>query len=70
MQRAIFAGLKPSFNFDQSLIEKLACSDDVDKEILQLLFESGAHCMLPKDLAVKWLVSKLPVIRLVGVLFV
>jgi hypothetical protein len=53
MQRTIFAGLKPSFNFEQSLIEKLACIDDIDKEILEQLFEAGAPGMLPKDLAVK-----------------
>jgi hypothetical protein len=53
MQRTIFAGLKPNFNFEQPLIEKLACSDDVDREILQVLFEAGASGMLPKDMAAK-----------------
>ncbi len=53
MLRTLLTGLKPSFSFDQSLIEKLACGDDVDEEILQLLFESGAPGMLPKDLTVK-----------------
>lgn len=49
MQRTILAGLKPNFNFEQSLIEKLACSDDIDREILQILLEAGAPGMLPKD---------------------
>jgi len=40
MLRIIFAGLKGAFNFEQSLIERVACEDEVDKEILQLLFES------------------------------
>ena len=53
MLRTIFAGLKGSFNFEQSLIERVACEDEVDREILQLLFEVGSTGMLPKDLAVK-----------------
>jgi hypothetical protein len=50
MLRTIFAGLKGSFNFEQSLIERLSCSDEVDREILQLLFEAGSPGLLPKDL--------------------
>jgi hypothetical protein len=50
MLRTIFAGLKSSFNFEQSLIERVACKDEIDKEILQLLFEAGSRGMLPKDL--------------------
>src|SRR3972149_4552325 len=46
MLRTIFAGLKGSFNFDQSLIERIACVDEVDKEILQLLFEAGSFGLL------------------------
>jgi len=53
MLRAIFAGLKSSFNFEQPLIERIACEDEVDKEILQLLFEAGSPGLLPKDLAAK-----------------
>ena len=53
MLRTIFAGLKGSFNFEQSLIERVACEDEVDKEILRLLFESGSPGLLPKDLAGK-----------------
>ncbi len=50
MLRTIFAGLKGSFNFEQSLIERTACFDDVDREILRLLFEAGLPGLLPKDL--------------------
>ena len=50
MLRTIFAGLKGSFNFEQSLIERIACSDEVDREILQLLFEAGSPGLLPKDM--------------------
>jgi len=53
MLRTIFAGLKGSFNFDQSLIERVACKDEVDREILHYLFEVGSTGMLPKDLAAK-----------------
>src|SRR3990170_2936248 len=53
MLRTIFAGLKGSFNFEQSLIERVACEDEVDKEILQLLFEAGSPGLLPKDLSSK-----------------
>jgi hypothetical protein len=53
MLRTIFAGLKSSFNFEQSLIERVTCEDEVDKEILQALFEAGSAGLLPKDLAVK-----------------
>jgi hypothetical protein len=51
--RVIFAGLKDSLYFEKSLIEEAACKDDVDKAILQLLFEAGSPGMLPKDLAAK-----------------
>lgn len=51
MLHTIFAGLKGSFNFDHSLIERIACSDEVDDEFLQLLFETGSFGLLPKDLA-------------------
>ncbi len=53
MLRTIFAGLKGSFNFEQSLIERVACVDEADREILQALFEAGSSGLLPKDLAVR-----------------
>jgi hypothetical protein len=53
MLRTIFAGLKGSFNFEKSLIERIACRDEVDREILQLLFEAGSPGLLPKDLQTK-----------------
>jgi hypothetical protein len=52
MQRTIFAGLKDLFHFEKPLIQKVACVDDVDREILEPLFEAGAG-LLPKDLAVR-----------------
>lgn len=53
MLRTIFAGLKGSFNFEQSLIERVACEDEIDREILRLLFEAGSPGLLPKELAAK-----------------
>ena len=50
MLRTIFAGLKGSFSFEKSLIERIACGDEVDREILQLLYEAGSPGLLPKDL--------------------
>src|SRR3972149_2950920 len=50
MLRTIFAGLKGSFNFEQSLIERVACEDEIDSEILQSLFEAGSPGLLPKEL--------------------
>ncbi len=51
MLRTIFAGLKDSFNFERSLIERVACVDAVDREILQLLFQAGSPGLLPNELA-------------------
>src|SRR3990170_1756860 len=52
-QRTILSGLKEFFNFKQPMIERVACLDEVDKEILQVLFEAGSPGVLPKDLATK-----------------
>jgi hypothetical protein len=53
MQRTIFAGLKGLFHFEKPMIQKIACVDEVDVEILEQLFESGSAGLLPKDLAVR-----------------
>ena len=53
MLRTIFAGLKGTFNFEQSLIERVACEDEVDQEILQTLFEVGNSGLLPKDISAR-----------------
>jgi hypothetical protein len=37
----------------KSDIEEIACKDEVDREILQALFEAGSPGLLPKDAAVK-----------------
>src|SRR3989304_3175755 len=53
MLRTIFAGLKGSFNFERSLIERVACEDEIDQEILQALFEAGSPGLLPKYMQAK-----------------
>jgi hypothetical protein len=53
MLRTIFAGLKGSFNFEQSLIERVIREDEVDQEILRLLFETDSLGLFSKDLAAK-----------------
>lgn len=53
MLRTIFVGLKGSFNFEKSLVEKISCKDEIDLEITRLLFESGNRGLLPKDIALK-----------------
>ena len=53
MLRTIFAGLKTSFNFEKSLIERIACRDEIDQEIIQLLYEAGSPGLLPKELQAK-----------------
>lgn len=53
VQRVILNGLKAAgyFHFDVPMLQKLACEDEVDVEILQQLFESGRGGMFPKDVA-------------------
>jgi hypothetical protein len=53
MQRTIFAGLKGMFHFEKPMIQKIACQDEIDAEILELLFEAGGAGLLPKDLAAR-----------------
>ena len=53
MQRTIFAGLKGMFSFDQSLIERVCCKDEVDGLILQVLYEAGRGGVYPKDVAAR-----------------
>lgn len=57
--RVIFTGLKDSLQFEKSLIEEAACEDEINKAILQLLFEAGAPGLLPKDMAAKLIEFKI-----------
>ncbi len=52
-QRIILNGLKGAgyFHFDVPLIQKFACVDQLDLEILQVAHESGRGGIFPKDIA-------------------
>jgi hypothetical protein len=52
-QRVILNGLKGAgyFRFDVPLIQKFACVDQVDLEILQRVYEVGRKGVLPKEIA-------------------
>jgi hypothetical protein len=41
------------FHFEKPVIQKIACADEADIEILELLFEAGNAGMLPKDLTAR-----------------
>jgi hypothetical protein len=53
MISTLLEGLESSLHYDQPRIEKLACEDELDKEILQTLYEAGCPGLLPKDVAIK-----------------
>jgi hypothetical protein len=52
-QRTILAGLRGMFHFEKPMIQRIACVDEVDVELVDLLFEAGSAGLLPKDLAVR-----------------
>ena len=52
-QRTILAGLKGLFHFGKPMIQRIACGDEVDVEILQLLREAGGVGLLPRNLAAR-----------------
>jgi hypothetical protein len=47
----IFLNMKDFFHFEKPMIQRIVCADEVDVEILELLYESGSAGMLPKNLA-------------------
>jgi hypothetical protein len=53
MLSTLLEGMESSLHYDQPRIEKLACEDELDKEILQTLYEAGSPGLLPKDVAIK-----------------
>ena len=53
MQRTICAGLKGLFNFQKPMIQRVACGDEVDQEILEILHEAGPRGVLPKDVSAR-----------------
>ena len=53
MQRTIVKGLEGMFNFQKPFIQKIACRDEVDQEILELLFQNQPDGLFPKDVAAR-----------------
>jgi len=53
MVSTLLEGLESSLHYDQPRIEKLACEDEIDRAILQVLYEAGSPGLLPKDAATK-----------------
>jgi len=47
-------GLEHEFLFEQEYVEDVACTDEVDRAILEELHYAGPYGMLPRDLA-NWL---------------
>ena len=52
-QRTILSGLKELFHFEQPMIEKSDCRDEVDKEIVQLFLKLVLLVCCPRT----WLLS-------------
>lgn len=52
MLRTIFKGFEGQFRFEKPFIQKIACADEVDQEILELLYQSQPDGLFPKDVAV------------------
>lgn len=52
-QRVILNGLKGAgyFHFDVPLIQRFACADQVDLEIVERIREAGLQGVFPKDVA-------------------
>jgi hypothetical protein len=53
MQQTIVKGLEGMFNFQKPFIQKIACADEVDQEILELLYQSQPDGVFPKDIALR-----------------
>jgi len=45
--------LEHEFLFEQEYVEDVACSDDVDRDILEELHYAGPYGILPKDVAAR-----------------
>ena len=51
MLRTIFKGFEGQFRFEKPFIQRIACADEVDQEILELLYQSQPDGLFPKDVA-------------------
>ena len=50
-QRYMVRGLEHEFLFDQEYVEDVACTDEVDRAIIEELHHIGLYGMLPRDVA-------------------
>jgi len=50
-QRYMIQGLEHTFLFDEDYIKIVACKDDIDREILDVLHRAGPQGKLPRDIA-------------------
>ena len=50
-QRYMIQGLEHTFLFDDDYIKTIACKDEIDQAILNLLYMAGPPGKLPKDVA-------------------
>ena len=50
-QRYMILGLEHTFLFDDDYIKTIACNDEVDQEILNVLYMAGPPGKLPRDIA-------------------
>jgi hypothetical protein len=50
-QRYMVRGLEHEFLFDQEYVEDMACTDEVDRAIIEELHHAGPYCILPRDVA-------------------
>lgn len=53
MLRTIVKGLEGMFNFEKPFIQKICCVDEVDVEILDLLFQNQPEGLFPRDVAAR-----------------
>ncbi len=57
MLRTLLNGMKSSLHYDQPTIEKFACGDEVDREIFEILFETGSPG-LPQRVSEKMIIKR------------
>jgi hypothetical protein len=52
-QRYLIQGLEHTFLFDDDYVKTIACNDEIDQEILGVLYMAGPPGKLPKDIAIE-----------------
>jgi hypothetical protein len=58
-QRYMIQGLEHTFLFDDDYIKTIACKDEIDQEILDVLYMAGPPGKLPRDIALELVEYKL-----------